>query len=170
MSARSQTSTAADTELPIGAHLVTPRGGYRHHGIYVGHGRVVHYAGLVGLWRFGPVEEIALPHFASGHAIWIDDSHPSAFDAAETVERARSRLGERRYRIFTNNCEHFCTWCRTGTGQSEQVLQCARNPATAVRMFLALCVSMVVPRYRGRCAEPPRSARVRRLSTGTMSS
>lgn len=155
-----QTLNMAGIEPPIGAHLVTPRGGYRHHGIYVGQGRVVHYAGLVGLWRLGPVEEITLPHFASGHAIWID-SRPGAFDAIETVERARSRLGERRYRIFTNNCEHFCTWCRTGTGQSEQVLQCARNPATAIRMFLALCVSLVVPHYRSRRAGPARPARAR---------
>jgi hypothetical protein len=25
-------------------------------------------------------------------------------------ERARSRLGESRYRLLTNNCEHFCSW------------------------------------------------------------
>jgi len=27
------------------------------------------------------------------------------------VRRARSRLGEKRYRLLTNNCEHFVEWC-----------------------------------------------------------
>ena len=33
---------AADVEPPLGAHLVTPRHGYAHHGIYVGDGRFLH--------------------------------------------------------------------------------------------------------------------------------
>src|SRR6266853_3959358 len=34
-----------ERELPIGAHVVTPRRGSTHHGIYVGRGRVVQYGG-----------------------------------------------------------------------------------------------------------------------------
>jgi hypothetical protein len=37
------------------------------------------------------------------------------------VARARSRLGENRYRLTTNNCEHFCEWCLSGESRSEQV-------------------------------------------------
>jgi Lecithin retinol acyltransferase len=37
------------------------------------------------------------------------------------VVRARSRLGEDRYRLTTNNCEHFCHWCLTGEPRSAQV-------------------------------------------------
>jgi pyruvate-formate lyase-activating enzyme len=37
------------------------------------------------------------------------------------VRRARSRLGERRYAIFSNNCEHFCSWCQVGESRSKQV-------------------------------------------------
>lgn len=33
-----------DGAIPLGAHLVSPRKRYRHHGIYVGNGRVIHYA------------------------------------------------------------------------------------------------------------------------------
>lgn len=29
-------------DLPLGAHLTTPRRGYVHHGIYAGSGRVIH--------------------------------------------------------------------------------------------------------------------------------
>ncbi|MBP4061169.1 lecithin retinol acyltransferase family protein [Aeromonas sp. Prich7-2] len=39
---------------PIGAHLVTPRTGYDHHGIYVGNGKVVHYAGFARGFNTGP--------------------------------------------------------------------------------------------------------------------
>jgi len=37
------------------------------------------------------------------------------------VRRARSRLGERRYHLLRNNCEHFCNWCQLGECRSEQV-------------------------------------------------
>jgi len=43
------------------------------------------------------------------------------YDANEVVQRAISRLGERAYNMFTNNCEHFATWCKTGTHWSYQV-------------------------------------------------
>ena len=39
----------------------------------------------------------------------------------ETVARARSRLGETNYNLFTNNCEHFAIWCKTGVSESLQV-------------------------------------------------
>ena len=45
----------------------------------------------------------------------------AAYAADEIVERARSRIGEQRYRITTNNCEHFCEWCLRGESRSEQV-------------------------------------------------
>ena len=44
-------------EPPFGAHMVTPRRGYTHHGIYVGRNRVVQYGGLSHGLRRGPVEE-----------------------------------------------------------------------------------------------------------------
>lgn len=37
-----------DQEPPLGAHLRTSHREYTHHGMYVGHGRVVHYSGLFG--------------------------------------------------------------------------------------------------------------------------
>lgn len=39
----------------------------------------------------------------------------------ETVARARSRLGETSYNFFTNNCEHFVIWCKTGVSESLQI-------------------------------------------------
>ena len=96
-------------EPPLGAHLVSPRGLYTHHGIYAGGGRVVHYSGLSSGLRRGPVAEVSLESFARGRAVLIRESR-RAFDADEVIRRARSRLGEDCYRLLSNNCQHFCAW------------------------------------------------------------
>ncbi len=112
---------AGDREPPLGSHLVTPRRGYLHHGIYVGGCKVVHYSGLAHGLRGGPVEEVPLSRFASRQRVWIRSSAPLDFDVREVIRRARSRVGEDRYRLLTNNCEHFCEWCLRGTPRSLQV-------------------------------------------------
>lgn len=43
------------------------------------------------------------------------------FSPEETVERAKSRLGEDKYSLVFNNCEHFAIWCKTGVHESHQV-------------------------------------------------
>jgi Lecithin retinol acyltransferase len=113
----------AGQEPPVGAHIVTPRRGYTHHGIYVGDGCVVQYAGFkFGLQR-GPIEEVVLSQFAQGHPIWIKLEESRLFERHEIVRRARSRVGEDCYRLLTNNCEHFCEWCIHGEHRSYQVEQ-----------------------------------------------
>jgi hypothetical protein len=108
-------------EPPTGAHLITPRRGYTHHGIYTGHGWVMHYAGLARAVRSGPVEEISLEHFANGRPVHIECRNSPTFNEEDIVARARSRLGENRYRVLTNNCEHFSEWSRYGISRSNQV-------------------------------------------------
>jgi len=105
----------------MGAHLATSRLWYTHHGIYIGSGKVVHYAGLSRYWRSGPVEEVTLSDFVAGHPVWIVDHAESTYSAHEIVGRARSRVGERDYRLLTNNCEHFCNWCVSGFSRSAQI-------------------------------------------------
>jgi hypothetical protein len=122
-------------EPPLGAHLTTSRRGYTHHGMYVGHGRVVHYSGLSGLWQGGPVEEVSLPRFAVGRAVQIVDHDRSPYSTEEIVRRARSRIGEDDYRLLTNNCEHFCNWCLCGVSRSAQVERRWQMP---FRVLLAL--------------------------------
>lgn len=107
-------------EPPLASHLVTPRTLYSHHGIYVGNGRVIHYAGLAHGWWRGPVEEVSLESFAHGRGIRVRHD-PPRFGRREVVERARSRLGERSYRILTNNCEHLCAWALRDESRSTQV-------------------------------------------------
>ena len=62
--------------------------------------------------------------------------HDNCLDPEEVVRNARSRLKERKYWPFTNNCEHFAMWCKTGKSSSDQV-----NKATL--MFLRQTVAQV---------------------------
>lgn len=43
------------------------------------------------------------------------------YSPEETVARAKSRLGEQKYTLPFNNCEHFAIWCKTGVHESHQV-------------------------------------------------
>ena len=128
-------------EPPLGAHLVTPRRGYTHHGIYVGRGRVVQYGGAFLGLRRGPVEEVALLQFARGRAIWLRLEESRQFDRDEVVHRARARLGEDRYSVLTNNCEHFCEWCVRGEPRSHQVDSLFARCCRARRGLVALSVA-----------------------------
>ncbi len=120
-------------EPPLGAHLVTPRRGYTHHGIYAGNGEVLHYAGLSRSIRSGPVEQVRLAEFANGRSVLVECRSERALDGQEVVARARSRLGENRYRLLTNNCEHFSEWSRFGVSRSSQVDRWIGRPASVLR-------------------------------------
>jgi hypothetical protein len=111
----------ADTDLALGAHLVTDRFGYTHHGVYAGAGKVVHYAGLSRSLRRAPVHEVTLEEFAHGRPVRVRQSPGARFAGVEAVRRAYSRLGEDRYRLISNNCEHFCMWCLYGESRSDQI-------------------------------------------------
>jgi hypothetical protein len=110
----------APEQLVPGMHLIIYRRGYTHHGIYLGDGRVVHYAGRVK-YPHGLIEEISLAEFSEGRALRAEKCRTGRFNGNEIVRRARSRMGERRYDLLRNNCEHFCNWCRLGENRSFQV-------------------------------------------------
>src|SRR5579863_6531832 len=139
---RAEWFLAAESEPPVGAHVVTQRRGYTHHGIYVGASQVVHYAGLARGLRRGPVEEISLSSFAAGHAVGVIAGVPQKFDARDVVRRARSRLGEDHYRLLTNNCEHFCEWCLQGERRSYQIEACLELPSRALLATERLMISI----------------------------
>ena len=121
-------------EPVLGAHLISPRCGYNHHGIYVGNSKVVHYAGLAGSFHFGAVEEANIACFAAGQTVWTEPNPCPSYTGVETVARARSRLGENRYNLLTNNCEHFCAWCLYGQSRSKQVHDCLTHPRSVVHV------------------------------------
>jgi hypothetical protein len=145
---------AAGHAAPLGAHLVTPRRGYTHHGIYVGQGRVVQYRGLARGLRTGPVEEVSLAQFAHGYALRVRAEASPCFDGAEVVRRARWRIGENRYHLLTNNCEHFCEWCLRGEPRSYQVDEWFSRPRQALRTMMS-SVSASCSRRASLCGSEP---------------
>lgn len=131
-------------------------GVYQHFAVYIGGGRLIHYAAENG--DFGgriSIHEADYASFSNGAAdVCVIDfpdnngiltgpllpghvpaaavSESAVFDAvrsafyhlytpAETIARARSRLGEENYSLPFNNCEHFAVWCKTGVHESHQV-------------------------------------------------
>jgi len=132
-------------EPPLGAHLVTPRFAFAHHGIYAGGGRVVHYGALAHRLG-GAVEEVSLAVFAHGHAVFVRPHVAPRFDCHEVVRRARSRLGEDSYCLLRNNCEHLCEWCVQGVARSNQVERVLKFPRAVARTVRAACT--LIPAFR----------------------
>ncbi|WP_197386276.1 lecithin retinol acyltransferase family protein [Ralstonia pseudosolanacearum] len=144
---------ASGATLPLGAHLVTERKGYEHHGIYVGNGQVIHYAGFSRRQHRGPVEKISVARFACGFAVYIKFEACPRYDGEEVTRRAGSRLGENDYRLLTNNCEHFCSWCLFGECHSAQVEACLKNPVRAARTLFRLMQLALAVEWRSAMPE-----------------
>jgi len=113
-----------------GAHLVTPWLGFAHHGLYIGEGRVIHYGALMYDIIRKPVEEVSLQEFSSGRPVFLVMHAECTFEAEEVIRRARSRLGEKRYRLFSNNCEHFVEWCLHDVSRNYQAETALAYPRT----------------------------------------
>jgi hypothetical protein len=99
------------------------------------------YALAIGL-EPAPVE-VNLAQFAGGRGISVRSGEPACFSGPEIVARARSRHAEDRYRLLTNNCEHFVTWSRTGTARSRQV-ECWLRGLTAARAAMSWVVGWAI--------------------------
>ncbi|RQP27045.1 lecithin retinol acyltransferase family protein [Burkholderia ubonensis] len=134
-------------DLPVGAHLMTRRPGYAYHGIYIGGGKVIHYAGLSRRFRSGPVEVVSVDCFVAGAGLAIIQHDCAPYSGSEVARRAASRLGECNYRLLTNNCEHFCLWCLFGVARSEQVEACLRNPAHAATVVVMLVLCLIAGKW-----------------------
>jgi hypothetical protein len=125
-------------DLPLGAHLTSPRWGYVHHGLYAGAGRVIHYAGFDRAFRRGPIEEVCIESFTGGHALQVKTWAAPRFSGEAAIARARARQGENRYSVLSNNCEHFAHWCISGVSRSEQVDSRTAWPRAALRGLRSL--------------------------------
>ncbi len=68
------------------------------------------------------IEITSFETFSRGNPVYVRE-YPDGFcyigDVA--VNRAMSRLGENKYNLILNNCEHFATWCKTGVSESKQI-------------------------------------------------
>lgn len=55
--------------------------------------------------------------------IWdlLEKAQMKLYSPQDTIDRARIRVGEKKYNLIWNNCEHFAIWCKTGLNRSHQV-------------------------------------------------
>ncbi len=88
---------------------------YEHHGIDCGDGTVIHYRKPQGI-----VERTTRETFRLGEKVYLK-SYPVSYIPDVVVHRAERRLGENKYNLLFNNCEHFANWCKTGVNESLQV-------------------------------------------------
>ena len=109
-------------------HLQVPRqhGLFQHHGIDLGDGTVAHYLEGQEILR-SSIEEFCAGQFCK--VIIHENAAPNNL----TLRRAMSRIGEQRYNLLFNNCEHFATWCKTGIHHSDQISQWLKN--TGIKGF-----------------------------------
>jgi Lecithin retinol acyltransferase len=137
-----------DALLP-GIRLIVRRRAYLHHGIYVGDGRVIHYAGWFHS-ALGLVEEVTIKQFTEGRRYSIGRTPANPEKGEQVVRRARSRLGERCYHLLKNNCEHFCNWCQLGEWRSEQVEALARPTLLLFGLLRSLRSELLARLFRFR--------------------
>lgn len=105
-----------------GDHVYVRRRGlvshYSHHGIDCGDGTVIHYAAEPGGRR--RIERTSVAEFAAGSTV-LRRAHRRCLPTDDVVANAESRLGEASWNLIWNNCEHFASWCSTGSRASKQV-------------------------------------------------
>ena len=121
-------------------HLQVPRrhGLFTHHGIDLGDGTVAHYLEGREILR-SPVDA-----FSRGQPLSVVPyPEGSCSPIGVTLRRAMGRIGEQRYNLLFNNCEHFAHWCKTGRHRSSQVedwLHTGSLGALALGQFLPAAV------------------------------
>jgi hypothetical protein len=156
--------------LSAADHLQAPRqhGLFLHHGIDLGDGTVAHYLEGREILRseledFSRGEPISTVTYPSG----------SCSPVGVTLRRAMGRIGEQRYNLLFNNCEHFAHWCKTGRHRSAQVegwLHTGSLGALALGQFLpaALLTGARVLLKQGVSLDPGQLEKGRELALRTL--
>jgi hypothetical protein len=122
-----------------GDHIKAWRPIHRHHGIYVGSGRVIHY-----LEKGVGVKETDFYTFSDNQLTELVHHDNPRYSPSEVIERAYSRLKEDNYSLIFNNCEHFCNWCIDGESKSDQVKTAGRIAAETVLVPCAVAAEIIV--------------------------
>ena len=125
-----KTKTNNGKKLAPGDHIKSKRLAYSHHGIYLGNKIVAHYSGLCENLSGGPVEVCSIEKFKSGSDLILEKRKGNI----RSPQRALSRLGEKKYNLIKNNCEHFASWASQGKNKSTQV----ENAKKAINTLILL--------------------------------
>lgn len=127
-----------------GNHLVVSHGLYQHHAIDMGDGRIIQYGR--GNFESLKVEIVSLDSFPAEAVVHVRDGL-AVFSADEIIERALSRIDEDNYCLYTNNCEHFVNWCRTGEASSRQVERVVERTASVSAKLTARLRAQAAVKY-----------------------
>lgn len=111
-----------------GDHIYVHCMGYSHHGIDLGDGNVIHFdfhpwqalSRKLAKVRDPEIRKVTMEKFSQNRPVVVRRYH-ECDDVEAVIERAESRVGEKGYHLFENNCEHFASWCKTGESRSTQV-------------------------------------------------
>lgn len=108
---------AQGDQIYVYRELLNLEGVYEHHGIDCGDGTVIHYRK-----PSETIERTSWDVFKRGNPTYKKHKDQKfSFLPEIVVNRAESRLGEQKYNLLFNNCEHFANWCKTGISESQQI-------------------------------------------------
>ena len=142
---RSRSAGLTETDLLHGEHIYVKRKGrfYTHHGIYMGDGKVIHFAGSIREKIDPVVHETDLFRFLKDGILRRRD-YKQRLLASETIRIAREQLSDRSYSMVWNNCEHFATYCATGKKKSQQVKRILSGLGTVAVGIVLFVLTRVV--------------------------
>ncbi len=134
-----------EADLLPGDHICVRRRGrfYTHHGIYMGDGKVVHFAGSIREKIDQVVHETDLSRFLKD-GIVRRRGYKQRLPASETIRIAREQLSDRSYSMIWNNCEHFATYCATGKKKSRQVRRALSGMGTVAVGVVLFVLTRVI--------------------------
>jgi hypothetical protein len=118
------------TDWKRGDHIRADRVLYWHHGIYAGEGRVIHFSGTGSEKANAAIRYDSYEAFSKGDSVERVD-YVSCNTPDETIAIAELLLARRDYSLVFNNCEHFCSYCKTHKRRSAQVENTRACVATA---------------------------------------
>ncbi len=101
-------------ELIGGEYLIFDRSMYSHAAIYVGNGRVIHFSGEPsGGKESAAIREDLLEDVVNGCYFKVYRSPATELERNTVIDRARHEKDNQTkpYKLFSNNCQHFCSRC-----------------------------------------------------------
>jgi len=120
-------SYAVLEDLPIGAHLTSPRRVICIHGVYAGNGKVIHYGGFNRMFTSNPVEEVSFEEVHPRTRICREALGRAEVFRCRRGERARSRIGEDSYRC-SRTTARFTSCRKWGRPRRPSGTHTAREP------------------------------------------
>jgi hypothetical protein len=120
-----------------GDHIYVECFPHDHHGIDCGDGTIIHYSSKFTIMRTSKSK------FASGKTIKRKNYTPK-YSPDVIVKRAEKRLGESKYNVLLNNCEHFAYDCTSGEPDSWQVYQAGAAAVTGGAIAAVVPVTTTV--------------------------